>query len=60
MPRFSPDDHKVSNEFGAYVLSTGQQALNSCGRFDGSAARKPQNYGRMRCPWAARDWIGHS
>jgi hypothetical protein len=42
MPQICRNDHKISNDFGAYVLSTNQQALNSCGRFDGSPARKPQ------------------
>jgi hypothetical protein len=42
MPRFTLLNSTVSQGFEVYVISIKSQAIDRCGRFDVSLARKPQ------------------
>lgn len=48
VPQFMADDHNISNEFVTYVVFTRPLRHGSCGKFDGSSAKKPQHHGAAR------------
>jgi hypothetical protein len=59
MPRFRPDDHKIYNEFGAYVLSTSNRRPTPVADLMVCPQESLKYYTRMRPPRAARGWDRH-
>ena len=59
MPRFRPDDHKIYNKFGAYVLSARNRRPTPVADLRVCPQESLKYYTRMRPPQAARGWNWH-